>query len=134
MLALNVQDIPIILPYSNPHLIRMFQEGKYNAAMIVRKSFAYERRKRVARTATGLEPKHFVILEEYSLPIIIRLTKLHTYRGKTNCSHVLMYASIPSKKQVSMPKSILSQAMNTVKMLVSWGGKKTELLTATMFA
>jgi len=28
MLALNVQDIPIILSHSNPNLFRMFQEGK----------------------------------------------------------------------------------------------------------
>jgi len=33
-----------------------------------------------------------------------------------------------------MPKSRLSQAMNTVRMLVSLGGKKIERLTATMLA
>ena len=64
-------------------------------AMIVCKSFAYERRNRVAKTETVLEPLSLAMIVEYLLEHIINPTRIQIYTGKTNCSHVLIYASMP---------------------------------------
>ena len=54
---------------------------KENVAIIVRRILEKERRKSVAKTATGLEPNSLAILDEHSLLTVIRPTKLHTYKG-----------------------------------------------------
>jgi len=82
------------------------------ALMIVLKSFAYERRNRVARTETVFEPLNLAMVVEYLLKQIISATMIQIYIGKTNCNHVLMYASRPWKKHTSTPRSKFSQAMN----------------------
>ena len=63
--------------------------------MIVRKSFAYERRNRVAKTETVLEPLSLAMVVEYLLEHIMNPTRIQIYTGKTNWSHVLIYASMP---------------------------------------
>jgi len=83
------------------------------ALMIVLKSFAYERKNRVARTETVFEPLNLTMVVEYLLKQIISATMIQMYIGKTNCNHVLMYASRPWKKRTSTPRSKFSQAMNT---------------------
>jgi len=83
--------------------------------MIVRKSFAYERRNRVAKTETVLGPLSLAMVVEYLLKQIISATMIQIYIGKTNCNHVLMYASRPWKKHTTTPRSKFSQAMNTLR-------------------
>jgi len=64
-------------------------------AMIDRKSFAYERRNRVANTETVFEPLSLAMIVEYLLEHIMNPTRIQMYTGKTNWSHVLIYASMP---------------------------------------
>ena len=45
-----------------------------------------------------------------------------------------MYMSIPSKKQVSMPRSRFNQAMNTLSTTVLSGGRKMLELVPIIFA
>ena len=70
---------------------------------------------RVAKVATGfLFPIMLEILLEYSLIKIITITKKMMYAGKISCNRDFENASIPSKKQVSIPSSRLSQDTSTV--------------------
>ena len=85
------------------------------ALIIVLKSFAYARRNRVARTETVFEPLSLAMVVEYLLKQIISATMIQIYIGKTNCNHVLMYASRPWKKHTTTPRSKFSQAMNTLR-------------------
>ena len=83
--------------------------------MIIRKSFAYERRNRVAKTETVLEPLSLAMVVEYLLEHIMNPTRIQMNSGKTNCSHVLIYASMPQKRHTFTPRSKFSQAMNTLR-------------------
>ena len=101
-----MQDVAI-QPHNNLHFIRIVQEGEGKCSNNSTKEFG-ERKESVAGTATGLEPNSFAILGEYSLLTIIRPTNsIHT--REISCNHLFTYSSIPSRKQVSMPKSRLSQ-------------------------
>ena len=48
-------------------------------------------------------------MTEYSLMMIIKMTRRMTYEGNTNCNQVFQYMSIPSRKQMSNPISRLNQ-------------------------
>ena len=108
MLAMNIPDVPIVLPHSNTYLIRIVQKGEIQHGNDGTKELCVGKEEKRCQNCNWIGAENSCKpLEEYSLPTIIRPTKLHTYRGKTNCSHVLTYASNPSKKQVSIPKSRL---------------------------
>ena len=82
-------------------------------------SFMYDRRKRVDKTGIPLLPRRFVSLVECLATTIISPIIHHIYRGKTNCSHVFQNAVNPLTKQVSIPKSRLTQAMNVFKKIIT---------------